>query len=156
MSNVQLLNSKWHYTDLSEDERRDLVDKKLKKLKKGYFKLTEYSKAEYEKLLIKKPNRLCLSYRQKEELQALIHAETTSQNIRTRAKIILGLSSDQCGLVFKKEFGIAFKAIRLWRSRWITSQDDLALVEETDTTESLKKALLKLLIQIEVGDRAFS
>jgi hypothetical protein len=67
-----------------------------------------------------KPTTVELTTEEREELERLVRAHTTAQQVALRAQIILaaaeGLSNVQVGQVV----GLSREAVRLWRDRWVS------------------------------------
>ena len=81
------------------------------------------------------PKPVQLKEAEREHLEQLVNRHTTEQQIALRAKIILLAEQGQNHRAIARELDISRQMARLWRERWISSEQDIAVVERLRDAE---------------------
>jgi len=74
------------------------------------------------------PKSLHLSETERKELQQLVNRYSTSQQIATRARIILLADDGQNHRQIARELDISRDMARTWRHRWLELQERVATI----------------------------
>jgi hypothetical protein len=70
-----------------------------------------------------RPPRVVLSERERAELERLVRAFTTGQQVALRARIVLPASDGVNNLQIARELGVDDETPGHWRRRWLQFQD---------------------------------
>ena len=66
-----------------------------------------------------KPPAVSLSEAERQELQSLVHARTTAQQLALRARIILLLAAGRTAPQVAQALATTRRTVRLWRRHWL-------------------------------------
>jgi putative transposase len=70
----------------------------------------------------RRPPKVHLNPEELQELQKLVNAHTTAQQLVTRAKILLALNQGQKLTHYAKQEELSTRTVKMWRNRWLMSQ----------------------------------
>jgi transposase len=82
-----------------------------------------------------KPAELMLSEEEQTRLEALVHRHSTPQQVAKRARMVLLAAKGKSNAEIARELGVNVDTVRLWRGRWIASQE--VPLTELSTAERL-------------------
>jgi putative transposase len=68
------------------------------------------------------PTRLELTTEERAELERLVRAHTTAQQVSLRAQIVLAAAEGGSNVQVGQRVGLSRDAVRLWRDRWVILQ----------------------------------
>ena len=69
------------------------------------------------------PTRVELTTEERAELERLVRAHTTAQQVSVRAQIVLAAAEGGSNVQVGQRVGLSRDAVRLWRDRWVSLQD---------------------------------
>ena len=80
-----------------------------------------------------KPPAVVLSAEERQELEGLVRAHRTPQQIAVRARIVLAAADGRNNTETARQLGVDADTVRLWRMRWLglqaVSLEDLSITE---------------------------
>jgi putative transposase len=85
-----------------------------------------------------KPPEVVLRDEERRDLEALVRAHRTPQQLAVRARIVLAAADGRNNTQIARELGVEDDTVRLWRMRWLGLQ--AARLEDLSVTERLTDA----------------
>ena len=83
-----------------------------------------------------------VSARQRAEIESLVRASSTSQQLAQRCRVVLLAVEDKSNEAIGRELGVDRQLVRRWRGRWAHGQQRLATAENEGVTDKDLRALI--------------